>query len=232
MTRIVFQAHHLIEARTHKQPDSLAVYSLDGNLTYAELDELSSRLACYLASQGIGPEDFVPLCFEKSKWTIVALLAVLKAGGAFVLLDPSQPTARMKSTIQQTNAKLALSSAEHIGTCKHIVDVVFIVNATNVCELKSASIPRPVNPQNAAYVIFTSGSTGEPKGVVIEHLQLSTSSTKSGEAMGFPKKNLVFFNLYHTPLMLASLRSLLPSCLVDQYAFHLGGSAKMASSMP
>jgi len=80
-------------------------------MTYAELNTLSSRLANYLASRGVGPEVTVPVCFEKSRWAIVSLLAVLRAGGTFVLFDISQPVARLKSIIMQTNAKLALRIA-------------------------------------------------------------------------------------------------------------------------
>lgn len=157
-------------------------------MTYAELDQLSSRLACHLVTQGVGPEVLVPLYFEKSKWTVVALLAVLKAGGAFVLLDPAQPAARLRSIIRQTNARLALSSAGNADTCKVLVDVVVVVDATTLCEVYSSPISASVTPNNAAYVIFTSGSTGDPKGVVIEHSQLSTSATNCGEVMGFESK--------------------------------------------
>src|SRR5437763_1090696 len=74
--------HRLIQAQALQQPGLQAVCSWDGNLTYTELDSRSSRLASYLSTRGVGPEVIVPLCFEKSVWTIVGLLAVLKAGGA------------------------------------------------------------------------------------------------------------------------------------------------------
>ena len=130
----------------------------DGDLTYAELDALSSRLANYLSSRGIGPEVIVPVCFEKSMMTIVSSLAVLKAGGAFVLLDISQPVARLKSIILQTNAKLALSSTQYRDTCKTLIDEVFVVCATSISGLEcSQNCLQSVSPHNAAYIIFTSG---------------------------------------------------------------------------
>jgi len=154
-------------------------------MTYAELNTLSSRLANYLASRGVGPEVTVPVCFEKSRWAIVSLLAVLRAGGTFVLFDISQPVARLKSIIMQTNAKLALSSLGYSKTCRTLINELFVVTATSISGLEPGKNCSSGSPQNAAYIIFTSGTTGEPKGVVIEHSQLSTSSKQSGQAMGF-----------------------------------------------
>jgi non-ribosomal peptide synthetase component F len=90
--------------------------------------------------------------------TIVSLLAVLKAGGAFVLLDISQPLARLKSLILQTNAKLALSSTQYRDTCKTLIDEVFVVCATGISGLEyPQNCAQSVSPRNAAYIIFTSG---------------------------------------------------------------------------
>jgi non-ribosomal peptide synthetase component F len=90
--------------------------------------------------------------------TIVSLLAVLKAGGAFVLLDISQPVARLKSIIQQTSAKLALSSTQYSDTCNTLIDEVFVVSATSISGLQwPKNCSQSVSPDNAAYIIFTSG---------------------------------------------------------------------------
>jgi len=186
-------AHHLIGTRTHQQPDSQAICSWDGNLTYAELDALSSRLANFLQIQGVGPEILVPIYSEKSLWAIVSLLAVLKAGGAFVLLDVSQPLDRLKLITGEAGATFALSSTEQYSNCKSLVERVFIVNAKSISQLEdSTACSSAVSPENAAYVIFTSGSSGVPKGVLIEHSQLSTSSTRHGDVMGFESRPRVF----------------------------------------
>jgi len=179
-------AHQLIEAHAGSQPHSPAVCSWDGELTYTELCELSSQLADYLAAQSIGPGVLVPLCFAKSKWTIVAMLAVLKSGAAFIPLDPSQPKTRLESAIRQAGASFALSSAEYVDNCKAILDTVVVVDTSTVNQLdKIPSSSRSFSPETVEYVIFTSGSTAEPKGVVISNISLCTSSTKGGRAMGF-----------------------------------------------
>ena len=182
-------AHHLIEARSLSQPNSPAICSWDENFAYAELEETSSRLAGYLATHGIGPNVLVPLCFEKSAFAVVAILAVLKTGGAFVPLDPAQPTARLQNLTSQTGANFMLSSKQCARACKGLVDVVFVVDGMSLSKLeKKLQISKTLSAKSAAYVIFTSGSTGEPKGVVIEHEQLTTSSMKGGTAMGFESK--------------------------------------------
>ncbi|KAH8658518.1 hypothetical protein BX600DRAFT_384590, partial [Xylariales sp. PMI_506] len=185
--------HHLIENRTQQQPDSQAICSWDGDLTYAELDTLSSRLAKYLQVQGVGPEILVPIYSEKSLWTIVSLLAVLKAGGGFVLLDVSQPLDRLKLITDQAGANFALSSIKTHSDCQGLVERVFVVSAESISQLEnSPASPSVVGFENVAYAIFTSGSSGVPKGVLIEHRQLSTSSTRHGDMMGFEKKPRVF----------------------------------------
>ena len=181
--------HSLFSSRALELPDLPAVCSWDGDFTYSELDDLSSALAAYLQSQGVGPEAFVPLCFEKSKWTIVAILAILKAGGAFVPIDPTQPRNRIGHIVGQTGARLVLSSRYYAETCKGMVDLVFVVDDSNVTDLKKVQPSLlAVSPKNAAYCIFTSGSTGEPKGVVVEHEQISTYSVVGGKTLGFETK--------------------------------------------
>jgi amino acid adenylation domain-containing protein len=184
--------HRLIQAQSLQQPELQAVCSWDGNLTYAELDSLSSRLASYLSTQSVGPEVIVPLCFEKSVWTVVSLLAVLKAGGTFLLLDISQPIVRLESIVRQTGATFALSSAAFLDTIEVLVDEAFAVDAAAFLKLESSLSFWPAKLNNAAYVVFTSGSTGTPKGVVIEHLQLSTMCAYAGERLGCESAPRVF----------------------------------------
>jgi len=113
----------------------------------------------------------VPLCFEKSMWTVVAMLAVLKAGGAFVPLDPDHPASRHEDIFKQTGAQFVLASVQFstlwVSSGRHVVTVSEASTSQLPTVVEAANLS--VEPGNAAYIIFTSGSTGIPKGVVLEH---------------------------------------------------------------
>ncbi|RDW61944.1 hypothetical protein BP6252_11377 [Coleophoma cylindrospora] len=164
--------HNIISQRCSENPNTIAICAWDGDLTYRELEDLSSKLAAQLARRSIGPEVFVPLMFEKSRWTIVAMLGVIKAGGAFVLLDPSYPLGRLQNICANVRCRLILSSAKYAGLCENLGFETLLVSqletSWSTVEAESNK-PSIVDPQNALYAVFTSGSTGQPKGVVIEH---------------------------------------------------------------
>ncbi|RFU23936.1 hypothetical protein B7463_g12404, partial [Scytalidium lignicola] len=162
--------HDVISQQTHENPKNSAIDSWDGHLSYGELDRISSCLAVYLSSLGVGPEIFVPLCFEKPKWAIVAILGVIKAGGAYVLMDPSNPIEGMRSICQDLDARWVISSSQNRQVAEMLNDQVVVLDDTKA-RWKEDHRYDPVNigPQNALYAVFTSGSTGKPKGVVIEH---------------------------------------------------------------
>ena len=162
--------HTTFERQTIEQPRSNAVHAWDGELTYSELDQLSSKLACHIQSLGVGPETTIPLCFEKSMYVVVAMVAVLKAGGAIALLDSSHPISRLEQIISQVGAKFMLTSAQHSGKLRHCVDLSVQIDQAFLDSLpRSTGFQSNVTHRNAAYVVFTSGSTGTPKGIVIEH---------------------------------------------------------------
>ncbi|KAJ2980329.1 hypothetical protein NQ176_g2704 [Zarea fungicola] len=207
-------AHDLIQRRVLEQPNQPAVCAWDGDLSYRELDTLASRLAHNLAAQGVGPEILVPLCFEKSKWIIVSMLAVLKAGGAFVSLDPTQPQSRLRHIIEQTRAGLVLSSPKYAQLCEEIVPEVLVVDESAISPFPATANITEATPSNAAYVIFTSGSTGQPKGCVIEHEQLCTSAVLGGKAIGFEKP----------PRMLQFISYAFDACIIEiMYTLIFGG---------
>ena len=171
-------AHALIKKQVHARPDKTAVYAHDATLSFKELDDLSTRLAHLLVELGIEPEDIVPLCFEKSAWAIVGILGVVKAGAAFVFIDPSHPANRRDFMMSQVEAKLIISSSQQAAlwetTAKRIikVDRDFIEKLPVHGRAPSTN----VTPSNLLYVIFTSGSTGTPKGCLIEHSAFCSGS--------------------------------------------------------
>ena len=180
--------HDLIADQARQHPDTQAICAWDGEFTYGELNALSAKLASHLVTLGVCPDaPFVPLCFEKSKWTIVAMLAVIKAGGAFVPLDPDHPASRHKEIFKQTGAVVVLTSKQYTALCASPDRCVVAVSEASIARLPAVTDTNRsyATPNNAAYVIFTSGSTGTPKGVVLEHRAVSTSCTIHGEAFGF-----------------------------------------------
>jgi amino acid adenylation domain-containing protein len=164
-----------ISTQATENPDAHAISAHDGDFTFAHLETLSTKLAHRLVSLGITPKALVPLYFEKSAWTIVALLAVLKTGGAFVPLDPSQPRDRIASVMDQVNATFVLTS-EALSRTDFGSDTTVVPVGPSLLQHSGDSVSGlpTADPSSAAYVIFTSGSTGVPKGVVIDHQAISS----------------------------------------------------------
>ncbi|KAI3333060.1 hypothetical protein F4824DRAFT_277782 [Ustulina deusta] len=178
--------HDLIGNHSQQQPDRPAVKAWDGRLSYFELEHLSEKLACHLSTNfSVGPEVVVPLCFEKSMWTVVAMLGILKAGGAFVLLDSGLPDTRLETLSRQIKATVSMTSV----SCKTRLSKYTTSTVVLSWELLRALPDRRseqqlrLKPDNAAYIIFTSGSTGEPKGVIIEHRSYCSAALGHGRRM-------------------------------------------------
>jgi amino acid adenylation domain-containing protein len=179
-------ADELIQQQALLHPRADAICSWDKNFTYGQLEIVSSRLARHLSGLGIKPEVFVVLCFEKSAWAVVAQLAVLKAGGAFVSIDPSHPDSRLKMLIDEIGTGLVLCSSSVHAKVSRLCDKSFAVCQTSVSQLPDSPLALPgvrPTPANAAYAIFTSGTTGKPKATVVEHTALSTTALAMTDAL-------------------------------------------------
>ncbi|KAH8810632.1 hypothetical protein F5884DRAFT_698604 [Xylogone sp. PMI_703] len=164
--------HEAFTAQALAHPNNIAISSWDGELTYAELEDLSNRLGYYLSTFcGVKAEVIVPLCFEKSIWAVVSMLAVLKAGGACVSFDISHPFSRMHNIIQETKARVMLTGPAHCAKFADSIDTLITIDESFVCSLTACSGPisSDVKPTNLAFIVFTSGTTGKPKGIMLEH---------------------------------------------------------------
>ncbi|EPS26135.1 hypothetical protein PDE_01071 [Penicillium oxalicum 114-2] len=175
--------HTLIWEHCQSQPEAEALCAWDGSISYAELDQLSLGLSRLLNTRGVCAEATVPLLFEKSRWTVIAILAVLRAGGAFVLLDPSHPVYRLEEICSEVKATVVLTSHSFHTLGRQIHRQSIAVPATGITAKESALRDAPVvKSSNAAYIAFTSGSTGKPKGIVIEHRSFCANALSQNAA--------------------------------------------------
>ncbi|KAJ8118069.1 hypothetical protein ONZ43_g4069 [Nemania bipapillata] len=191
--------HDMIKEQAQKHPENLAIESWDGNFTYLDVDSRSDIFATKLAALGVAPGVNVPLCFEKSRWTAVAVLAVMKAGGTFALTDPSQPEGRLRTIVEQTGATVLITSdlQEHLGSCIAPDATRITLNQQLLDEIQTPSILPKVPPTTNLYIQFTSGSTGKPKGVMISHANYTSGAVPRAEAVGYkPHSRVLDFASY------------------------------------
>ncbi|KJK76130.1 hypothetical protein H634G_08536 [Metarhizium anisopliae BRIP 53293] len=167
--------HDSFRAQVQRSPEATAVEARDGSVTYRELDRLSDSLAGELTRRHVAVESPVAVVFEKSMWMPVAVLGILKAGGACVPIHAADPPSRKEALIASTGAKTVLvSRKDALGPSSSAHDVLLVDKATISGFARTHGAERPptpssVSPANLAYIVFTSGSTGTPKGVMLEH---------------------------------------------------------------
>ncbi|KAI0442943.1 peptide synthetase [Xylaria telfairii] len=185
--------HDMVKERARENPQNLAIESWDGNFTYHDVDSLSDLFATKLAALGVAPGANVPLCFEKSRWTAIAVLAVMKAGGTFALTDPSQPEGRLRTIVEQTGAAVVITSKlqEDLGSriAPHATRLTLTQQLLDGIHTPTelAKVPSTTN----LYIQFTSGSTGKPKGVVISHVNYTSGAVPRAEAVGYKSHSRV-----------------------------------------
>ncbi|HYB44046.1 MAG TPA: amino acid adenylation domain-containing protein [Candidatus Methylomirabilis sp.] len=159
----------LFEEQVDRTPGSVAVFDADGSLTYDELDRRANQLARHLRALGVGPDSLVGVCLERSRMNFVALVAVLKAGGAFLPLDPRYPAERLAFMLADSGAVVLVTDRDHApATTPPAVRVVLV--DTDAPAIADQSDERLAGSGDGlAYAIYTSGSTGTPKGVLGRH---------------------------------------------------------------
>lgn len=187
--------HHIFMRRARRHPEALAVCAHDGDWTYLELDELSTRLALALIHRNLQTRQIVVIYIEKSKWVPVAQLAVMKAGCASVVLDASLPLERQRVISALVNSRFVLTSRASSTSAAQLGELVSLTIDTETSKtwpaVRSGLLPA-VSPEQACYIVFTSGSTGTPKGVTITHQNYASAIATQSSHLGFEEFDRVF----------------------------------------
>ena len=177
--------HLLFEEQVERTPDNIAVVFGHQQLTYAQLNARANQVAYHLQSLGVGPDVPVAICIERCPEMVVGLLGILKAGGAFVPLDPAYPKERLAFMLEDARAPVLLTQARIAASMPaHRAHVLCLDSGGEA--VGGESEENPVSRSTAghlAYVIYTSGSTGQPKGVMIEHRSLVNYLCWVGEGL-------------------------------------------------
>ncbi|WP_223621882.1 non-ribosomal peptide synthetase [Lysobacter sp. ESA13C] len=180
--------HELFEEKAAHMPDAIAVVQDDATLTYGELNAQANRLAHYLRSLGVKPDERVGICVERSPAMLMALLAVLKAGGAYVPLDPNYPADRLAYMLEDSAPVAVLTQRALPVSLQWPANVPVLALDADNAPWQDAPAENPargtLSPHDLAYVIYTSGSTGKPKGVMVEHRGLCNLATAQLSCFG------------------------------------------------
>jgi amino acid adenylation domain-containing protein len=166
--------HHLVETQARRTPEAWALVFEHERLTYRSLDEQATQLAHYLRAQGVGPEQLVGLALPRSLEMVIGLLAILKAGGICLPLDPEYPPERLAFMLQDAQASLLLTQESLLARFSSYPGTRICLESAwpAIREQPTTPGPWPFHPQQGASVVYTSGSTGTPKGVLLRHSSL------------------------------------------------------------
>jgi amino acid adenylation domain-containing protein len=174
-TAVVYSSNHciheLFEAQVERTPDAIALVLHEAQITYDQLNRKANQVARHLRRRGVGQETRVGIMFERSLEMVVALLGVLKAGGAYTPLDPATPRERLRFMVKDAGSTVLLTQGYLLNRLSGIpVEVTPIDQmAEELANESESNVPASATGSNLAYVIYTSGSTGVPKGVMVQH---------------------------------------------------------------
>lgn len=186
-------AHELFEAQADAQADAIAVICDERQVSYRELNEQANRLAHHLRKRGVRPGAFVAVCARRSVDVVIAMLGVLKAGGAYLPLDAEYPRSRLAYMLEDTQAGFLLA---HEGLLESLPEfrgeVICLDRDRSLIEQAPTSNPPGVSsPASLAYIFYTSGSTGQPKGVMASHKSVVNYLSFLAHAYGMNRQSVV-----------------------------------------
>jgi amino acid adenylation domain-containing protein len=188
--------HHLFEAQVARDPDRIALVFEDQKITYQELNHQANQLAHYLQNLGVESNQLVGLCVDRSVDTIVGILGILKVGGAYLPLDPSNPAERSEYILKDAQIKVLVTQSGLLtkASCNRVICL-----DTDLQQIKTCPVTNPDHtgqPDDLAYVIYTSGSTGQPKGVLVNHQNVARLFTATEEWYQFNERDV--WTLFHS----------------------------------
>ena len=188
--------HHLFEQQAARTPEAVAlVYDAD-SLTYAELDTQANKLARYLVARGVGSDSLVAVCLDRSIELMVSILAILKAGAAYLPLDRAWPALRRQSVLEESGAALLLTDEDAVAFGGSMLTMTIDPAKLDLqAQPDTAPTPGRTSPESLAYVLYTSGSTGRPKGVAMPHRALVNLLAWQATSMPGVARTLQFANL-------------------------------------
>lgn len=186
--------HELIATQAQRVPDRIAVSASGRELSYRELEARAEHLARQLVARGVGPDSIVGLCLQRSVDLITAILGVLKAGGAYLPLDPGYPRERLAYMAADSGAMLILAETATAERAQ-VGTVLLVEDLLAEAASGSLALPRPQAAQ-LAYIIYTSGSTGRPKGVAVSHANAVHSTLARHEFYTRPVAHFLLLSSY------------------------------------
>jgi amino acid adenylation domain-containing protein len=191
--------HELFEAQVRRQPEAVALTCEGQSLTYHQLDTQANRLAREIAKHGVRPDMLVGLCVDRSNELVIAILAVLKAGGAYLPIDLAYPADRVAFMLEDAQAPLLLTERKLTSrlpsTQAKVLCVDEILQRPELAE-DAANLSPTAGPDHLAYVIYTSGTTGTPKGSLITHRNVARLFPATQKWYGFDDQDV--WTLFHS----------------------------------
>ncbi|MFC4634983.1 amino acid adenylation domain-containing protein [Dokdonia ponticola] len=173
----------LFQEQVQNTPDTVALVYEEKELTYSELDTLSSQLAnCLRVEYNVQEGDLIGIHLDRSELFILSILGILKSGGAYVPIDPEYPESRKEYIINDANIKLLLTSTNYMFDMDYYEETLFAIDVEFDASEYNPNLDYQVSPSALAYVIYTSGSTGNPKGVLIPHKSITNTILAQIEA--------------------------------------------------
>ncbi len=186
--------HEMFAAQVLKTPQNIAIQTPSQAITYQELDYIANQLAHYLRTQyNIKPDAPIGVMLGRSDRLIIGLLAILKAGGTYVPIDPDNLSDRLEFLIRDADLKVLLMELENLPQLQNLLDIPMFATDVQLQQLDSATHP-PLSlsqPSDLAYIIYTSGSTGTPKGVMVEHQSFVNMALAQIDAFGIQQTDRV-----------------------------------------